>query len=83
MLIVNSFIGYILFHKVEIIMHSVVAHEFIHHVNVACGRLVGEGYRRKEYYAVLLPRTRGDREMKQMVRIWTDGGAVGLAAAWN
>lgn len=47
MLIVNSFIGYILFNQVEIIMHSVVTHEFIHHINVGCGRYVGEGVQKE------------------------------------
>lgn len=61
---VNSFIGYILFHHIEIIMHSVVTHGFIHHINVACGRYVGEGYKRKEYYAGPV-----ETELKQMVLI--------------
>lgn len=44
MLIVNSFIGYVVFHLVVIIMHSVVTQELIHHINVACGRhVVREG----------------------------------------
>lgn len=33
--------GYIIFHQVEIIRHSVVTHGFTHHINGACGRDVG------------------------------------------